>query len=62
MTHRNTFADPCGCHKRRYRTWDDALHSLLIATRRRGTRLRIYPCPIKAGFHLTSLPEWKEPK
>ena len=42
--------------KRTYPTYRAALKTLLGATKRRGTPLRIYPCKECEGFHLTKQP------
>ena len=58
---RACYATPCGCGKRRYKTHDLALHAALAATAKRGTPLRIYRCPRKAGgYHLTKRAVWKD--
>lgn len=58
MSHVATYSKPCGCGKRRYRGYDDALHAAIAASHKRHTPLRIYHCPAKAaGWHLTSKPK-----
>lgn len=57
---RRTYSQPCGCGKKRYRTYDAALRTLLNASRKRGTPLRIYRCPVQPGWHMTKLHTWEE--
>jgi len=49
------------CGKRRCATKADAITYVLYLARKTADPLRIYPCPKCDGFHLTKLPEWKDP-
>lgn len=43
--------EPCGKHLHaRYTT---AVRVALLSSAKRGTALRIYPCPVQRGWHLT---------
>lgn len=41
------------CHKRAYDNQTIAYRWALICSRRAGRPLRVYPCPVGHGFHLT---------
>lgn len=48
----------CACRgKRLYLSYTAAVRGALHGMRNTGDSLRVYPCPERAGFHLTKQPK-----
>ena len=46
------------CSKRTYRTQAAGFDAALSESRRLGHGMRVYACPDRRGWHLTSRPDW----